>query len=82
MNDSTRLSDPNIDLSEQTVDGAASTPEQRSDGSPDAEEREFVPRNSYSDIYWPWPQDWDGFEEFVKKSREESSKCREAPPWW
>jgi hypothetical protein len=83
MSDSTKVSDSSMELSERTADEPAPVPEQMSNSSPGAEEGEFVSRSStYSGIHWPWPQDWDGFEEFVKKSREESSIRREPPPWW
>ena len=42
-----------------------------------------IPSNKYSDIFGLWPPElFDGFEEFVKESRERSAERREPPPWW
>jgi hypothetical protein len=42
-----------------------------------------IPSNKYSDIFGLWPPElFDGFEEFVKESRERSADRREPPPWW
>ena len=42
-----------------------------------------IPSNKYSDIFGLWPPElFDGFEEFVKESRERSNERREPPPWW
>jgi predicted nucleic acid-binding protein len=37
---------------------------------------------SYSEVRWRWPDDFNGFEEFVTESRKESGYGREPPPWW
>jgi hypothetical protein len=42
----------------------------------------FAPRNSYSEVCWSCPGDFDGFEEFVNESRQQSGYGREPPPWW
>jgi hypothetical protein len=40
-------------------------------------------RNSYADLFGFFSPDlFEGFEEFVKKSRERSANRREPPPWW
>ncbi len=45
-------------------------------------EPEFIPSNSYSELCWRWPGDFDGFEEFVNESRQQSGYGRAPPPWW
>ncbi len=42
-----------------------------------------VPSNKYADIFGLWPAElFEGFEEFVRRSRERSADRREPPPWW
>lgn len=42
-----------------------------------------IPSNKYSDIFGLWPPElFEGFEEFVKESRERSAERREPPSWW
>jgi hypothetical protein len=42
-----------------------------------------VPSNRYSDLFGLWPPElFEGFEEFVKRSRARSANRRGAPSWW
>ena len=52
--------------------------------SPDSDLPSFnTPSNKYADIFGLWPPElFEGFEEFVRKSRERSADRREPPPWW
>jgi hypothetical protein len=51
-------------------------------GTSQSNEPELTHSNSYSEIRWRWPDDFDGFEEFVTESRKESGYGREPPLWW
>jgi hypothetical protein len=61
-----------------------SVPESNEPGTSVAPSPSFaIPSNEYSDLFGLWPPElFDGFEEFVRESRQQSGFGREPPPWW
>ncbi len=67
------------DIPESSISATAQTEDPPGANSPSFD----IPSNKYSDIFGLWPPEiWEGFEEFVKESRERSAERREPPPWW
>ena len=55
----------------------------REDEPVDGTSSREIPSNRYSDLLGYFPAEiFEGFEEFVRRSRERSKNRRVPPPWW